>query len=140
MKISTRNQLKGTVTSIKEGSINSEVTLSISSKDEIVSVITNASVANLGLKTGKEAIALIKASNVIIGIDIKHISARNLLKGTVTSIVEGAINDEVTIGLSGGGSSITAIITKESVKSLGLAKGKEATAIIKASEVILATE
>jgi len=140
MKISTRNQLKGTVTSIKEGAINSEVTLSISNKDEIVSVITNASVANLGLKAGKEAIALIKASNVIIGIDIKHISARNVLKGTVTSIVEGAINDEVTIGLLGGGSSITAIITKESVKSLGLAKGTEATAIIKASEVILATE
>jgi molybdate transport system regulatory protein len=140
MKISTRNQLKGTVTSIKEGAINSEVTLTISNKDEIVSVITNASVANLGLKAGKEAIALIKASNVIIGIDINHISARNLLKGTVTSIVEGAINDEVTIGLSGGGSSITAIITKESVKSLGLAKGTEATAIIKASEVILATE
>jgi len=140
MKISTRNQLKGTVTSIKEGAINSEVTLSISNKDEIVSVITNASVANLGLKAGKEAIALIKASNVIIGIDIKHISARNVLKGTVTSIVEGAINDEVTIGLLGGGSSITAIITKESVKSLGLVKGTEATAIIKASEVILATE
>ncbi|MDR3705928.1 MAG: TOBE domain-containing protein [Paludibacteraceae bacterium] len=140
MKISTRNQLKGTVTSIKEGAINSEVTLSISSKDEIVSVSTNASVANLGLKAGKEVIALIKASNVIIGIDIKHISARNLLKGTVTSIVEGAINDEVTIGLLGGGSSITAIITKESVKNLGLAKGTEATAIIKASEVILATE
>lgn len=140
MKISTRNQLKGTVLSIKEGAINSEVILEICACNQIVAVITNTAVKNLGLKVGKEAIALIKASNVILGIDVKLVSARNVLTGAVSSIVEGSINDEVTIDLGNVDCSITSVITKESVKKLGLSFGKEVSAIIKASEVILATE
>ena len=67
------------------------------------------------------------------------ISARNVLKGTVKEIHEGAVNDEVVIEIPGG-QEIIAVITKTSVKNLGLAKGKQAYAVIKASSVMLAVD
>ncbi len=67
-----------------------------------------------------------------------RISARNQLAGTVTNVVEGAVNAEVTIDI--GGQKVTAMITRESVRSLGLAPGKRAYAIIKASEVLVAVD
>jgi molybdate transport system regulatory protein len=67
------------------------------------------------------------------------ISARNVLRGTVKEIHEGAVNDEVIIELPGG-QEIVAVITKSSVKKLGLAKGKNAYAVIKASSVMLAVD
>jgi molybdopterin-binding protein len=67
------------------------------------------------------------------------LSARNVLKGTVKSLVEGAVNTEVIIELPGG-QEIVSIITKSSAKSLGLAMGKETYAVIKASSVMLAVD
>ena len=67
------------------------------------------------------------------------ISARNILRGTVKSVEHGAVNSEVAIELLGG-VVIVSIITKESAERLGLAPGKEAYAIVKASEVIVATD
>jgi molybdopterin-binding protein len=67
------------------------------------------------------------------------ISARNTLKGKVKQIEQGAVNSEVTIELPGG-IEIVSIITKKSVASLGLAKGKDAYAVIKASSVMVAVD
>jgi len=67
------------------------------------------------------------------------ISARNVLKGKVKSIKTGAVNDEVTMVLSGG-DEIVAIITKTSSKNLKLAKNKKVYAIIKASSVMIGTD
>jgi molybdopterin-binding protein len=64
------------------------------------------------------------------------ISARNVLKGTVKKLVQGAVNCEVTIELPGG-MEVVSIITKSSVDDLELAEGKEAYAIIKASSVMI---
>jgi molybdopterin-binding protein len=69
MKLSARNLLKGKVISIVRGAINAEVTLQLPGGEQIVSIITNASVQSLGLKEGKEAYAAIKASSVIIAVD-----------------------------------------------------------------------
>ncbi len=63
-------------------------------------------------------------------------SARNMLKGRVESIAVGAVNSEVTLRLDNG-VLIYSIITNESVTSLGLAPGRDATALIKSSWVIL---
>ena len=67
------------------------------------------------------------------------ISARNVLKGKIKTIIPGAINAEVIVELSGG-AEIVSVITKESVASLGLVAGKEVYAVVKASNVMIATD
>lgn len=67
------------------------------------------------------------------------ISARNVFKGKVKKVVAGAVNCELVIELPNG-MEITSIITKGSVKRLGLRKGKEAYAIVKASSVLVAID
>ena len=71
--------------------------------------------------------------------DTMKISARNTLKGVVKQIDQGAVNTEVTIELPGG-IQIVSIITKRSVADLGLAVGKPAYAVVKASSVMLAVD
>lgn len=69
MKLSARNVLKGKVLKIVKGVVNSEVIIQVAGGAEVVSVITNSSVKALGLKKGKEAYAVIKASNVMVAVD-----------------------------------------------------------------------
>jgi molybdopterin-binding protein len=69
MKLSARNVLKGKVVKIVKGAVNSEVTLELTGGTYVVSIITNASVASLGLKKGKDAYAVIKASSVMMAVD-----------------------------------------------------------------------
>jgi molybdopterin-binding protein len=69
MKLSARNLLKGKVVKLVHGAVNAEVTLQLTGGEQIVSIITNASVESLGLKEGREAYAVIKASSVMIAVD-----------------------------------------------------------------------
>ncbi|MFC2013302.1 molybdopterin-binding protein [Chloroflexota bacterium] len=69
MKLSARNVLKGKVKQVKPGAINTEVTVELRGGDEVVSVITKESAEKLGLTTGKEVYAIIKASSVMIAVD-----------------------------------------------------------------------
>ena len=69
LKLSARNVLKGKVKSIKQGAVNSEVVVQLPGGLEIISVITKTSVENLSLKEGRDVYAIIKATNVILGVD-----------------------------------------------------------------------
>jgi molybdopterin-binding protein len=69
MKISARNILAGTVKHITPGAVNSEVIVELPNGQEIVSIITKTSAENLGLEEGKPVYAIIKASNVMLGVD-----------------------------------------------------------------------
>src|SRR5450759_2072518 len=69
MKLSARNILKGKVTKIVKGAVNAEVTIQLPGGEQVVSIITNSSVVSLGLKKGKEAYAVIKASSVMVAVD-----------------------------------------------------------------------
>lgn len=69
LKLSARNMLKGTVREIKQGAVNSEVTLELPGGQSIVSIITKSSVERLGLAVGREAYAVIKASSVMLAVD-----------------------------------------------------------------------
>ena len=69
MKISARNQLKGKIIEVKKGATTAHVRLEIAPGQIVTAAITNEAVDELGLKSGDAAIALIKASNVMIAID-----------------------------------------------------------------------
>ncbi len=67
------------------------------------------------------------------------ISARNVLKGKVVTVTHGAVNSEVVLRLEGG-AEVVSIITKDSAEALGLAPGKEAYAVIKASSIMVGVD
>jgi molybdopterin-binding protein len=67
MKLSASNQFKGRVIGLDEGPVTTRVLIEIAPKVVITSLITTASVRRLGLKVGKPAVAIIKATEVIIG-------------------------------------------------------------------------
>lgn len=69
MKLSTRNQIKGTVVRIQPGAVNAIVVLDIGGGNRISADITLEAVKELGLKVGSEAYAVVKATSVMIGID-----------------------------------------------------------------------
>ena len=69
MKISARNVLQGKVKQVKLGVVNAEVIVELPGGAEIVSIITKESAQNLKLAKGKAVYAIIKASNVMIGVD-----------------------------------------------------------------------
>ncbi len=140
MKTSARNQFSGKVVAVKEGAVNDEVTLEIVGGEHIVATITRDSCDSLSLVVGAEAFALIKASAVIVVTEMggAKFSARNRLSGKITRVQVGAVNTEVSIELPGGGA-IAAIVTRDSGETLALEVGMAATAIFKASSVILGT-
>jgi molybdate transport system regulatory protein len=141
MKVSARNTFSGTIAKVTKGAVNAEVLLNMPGGDQIVAGITNGSVDTLALKEGVHALALVKASWVILGkgLDPAKISTRNVLTGTVSSILGGAVNSEVEVKLSGG-TILTAIVTNASVKRMQLAVGEPVSAAFKASSVIIAVE
>jgi molybdopterin-binding protein len=67
------------------------------------------------------------------------LSARNILKGKIIEVKSGAVNSEIVLELPTGGQ-IVSIITKESAENLGLAVGKTAYAVIKASSVMIGVD
>lgn len=139
MKSSARNQFLGKVIRVTKGAVNGEVELDLGDGMQMVAIITNESIEDLRLKKGREAYALIKASSPILVLeeDGARTSARNRLCGEVVSCIEGAVNGEVGLELAGG-KRLTAIITNDSIKNLGLKEGVRACALIKASNVIVA--
>lgn len=140
MKTSARNQFFGTVSQVKRGAVNDEIGLDIAGGHRIVAIVTHASAEDLGLAVGAQAFALVKSSSVIVmaGTEEARLSARNRLAGKVARLVPGAVNTEVVIDLAGGGS-VAAVITNDSADTLALREGSPATAIFKASSVIIGT-
>ncbi|MFZ1547419.1 MAG: TOBE domain-containing protein [Candidatus Nitrotoga sp.] len=141
MKTSARNQFQGKVTNVTQGSVNDEVVLEIAGGKQIVAIVTHESKDGLGLQVGAKAFALIKASSIIVATDDQgaKFSARNHLRGIISQVKPGAVNSEVIIGLEGG-VSVAAIVTNESCTSIGFVVGMPATAIFKASSVIIGTQ
>src|SRR5579872_4133488 len=125
MKTSARNALRGVVERVELGAVNAEVALRVADDLTITAVVTRGGVEELGLAPGREAIALIKSSFVILAageVDVRT-SARNCLRGVVARREDGAINSEIVLELAPG-KTLTATITRESADALGLDLGK----------------
>ena len=138
MKISARNIFQGKVTEVKPGSVNTEVEVSLGGEDKIVAHVTNSSAQRLGLAKGKAVTALVKASSVLVMTDNAGmmLSARNNLAGKVTKITNGQVASEIAITLPSG-VTLHSTITHEAVNELGIKEGIKASAVFKASSVIL---
>ncbi len=138
LRTSARNQFSGTVVALRNGEVDYEVRLALDRDTELVAVITRASAERLGLAIGKEALAFVKSSSVLIATerDVRY-TARNQFWGEVAAIHEGSVNDEITVALPAG-KRITAVVSRASREALGLAQGSPACALFKSSSVIVA--
>jgi molybdate transport system regulatory protein len=141
MKTTARNQFAGTVKAVDLGPVSAQVTIALKSGDEITATMTTAAANRLKLKKGKEAIALIKASAVVLVTDFAgwQLSARNQLAGMVSRVERGAVSSLVIVTLPGG-ALVSASVTNEGVDALGLKVGVPATAVFKAYSVMVAAQ
>ena len=140
MQSSARNQFQGTVSHINHGVVTDEVQIRTAENAELVATITHGSAVTLGLQMGSAVVAMIKAPSVIVVTDAQgmRFSARNQLNGTVSQVKIGSVNTEVTINVQG--LQVVAMVTNDSANHLGLAIGTAATALFKASQVVLAVK
>jgi molybdate transport system regulatory protein len=139
MKLSARNQLKGTVETVTEGAVNGVVTVKVG-QDTITADITMEAIKDLDLEAGKEATVVVKATSVLLATGnerIAGLSARNQLAGTVAKVTKGAVNGHVLLKLKGGGT-LTSSVTNGAIDELGLAEGSPALGIVKANDVMVA--
>ena len=117
-----------------------EVQIRTAENAELVATITHGSAVSLGLQVGSAVVAMIKAPSVIVVTDAQgmRFSARNQLNGTVSQVKTGSVNTEVTIDVQG--LQVVAMVTNDSANHLGLSVGTAATALFKASQVVLAVK
>ncbi len=141
MKTTARNQFAGTIQDVHVGPVSAQVTIALESGAEITATMTSAAAERLKLKKGKEALALIKASAIVLVADFGgwQLSARNQLAGTVSRIEKGAVSSLVVVTLPGG-AAVTASVTNDGVDALGLKVGTPATAVFKAYSVMVAAQ
>lgn len=138
LKTTARNQFGGVVEHLTRGAVNAEVTVKLAGGQRLVSVVSLESVDCLDLEEGREVYALVQESAVLLTPDRGlKVSAGNVLTGTVVLCREGAVNGEVRLELPGG-KGITSIITNDSIRRLRIRPGGEMTALIKATDVMLA--
>jgi molybdate transport system regulatory protein len=139
-RTSARNQFAGRVAAIHQGVVNDTVELELPGGERVVATLTRESTENLGLKIGSEAIALIKASSVLLALPDEgmRLSARNQFPGAVVQVIKGPVNADVRVQLAGG-SVMAAVVTTESVSRLALKEGTPVIAVVKASSVMLGT-
>ncbi|MFE0515981.1 molybdopterin-binding protein [Streptomyces sp. NPDC058964] len=138
MTLSIRNQLPGTVTEVDAGEVMATVRIQLDGGQNLVAAITLEAVEQLGLAPGSAVRALVKSTEVSLATSrIQGLSIRNQLPGAITRIGLGGVMASVRIAVAGG--EITAVITKEAATDLGLFVGSDAIALIKATEVALAT-
>lgn len=137
---SARNQFAGPIVGMRDGAVDFEVRVQVSPSIDIVAVITRRSAERMQLTMGQAATALVKASSVLLSIDDQFdVSARNRLRGVITSIDVGSLNNEVCVELPSG-HKVTALVTQRSCARMGLQLGMAVTACFKASSVIVACQ
>lgn len=141
MKTSARNVFHCTVREVRRAPVNVEVVLQVSEAHSIVAVITNESADDLGITVGREAVALVKASFVMLARPEPHLrlSTSNVIQGKVLERIDGGVNSEIVVDL-GGGKTLTSIITRSGADAMGLKAGEDVCAFFNTSQVILAVD
>ncbi|RZS56899.1 TOBE domain-containing protein [Sphaerotilus mobilis] len=141
MKTSARNQWVGSIAAIRAGAVNDEVELDLAGGQRLSVIVTRESTEALALRLKQTVIALVKSSSVMLATGLSsgpaRVSTRNHLHGSVRTIRPGAVNAEVIV--DAGGLAIVAIVDQHAIADLGLQPGSAVSALVKPSDVILAT-
>ncbi|MFI8228120.1 molybdopterin-binding protein [Streptomyces sp. NPDC085900] len=138
MTLSIRNQIPGTVTAVTPGEVMATVKVRLTGGQDITAAITRESVEDLGLTTGTAVRALVKSTEISLATaPVSGLSIRNQLPGTVTGLATGGAMASVKVAVQG--AELTSVITKDAAQDLGLASGTSVVALIKATEISLAT-
>lgn len=136
-KISARNVFQAEVASVRKGSVDVEVALSISNAHRLTSIITNEATVDLGLKRGRRVIALVKSSLVSVAPpDTPLKEAHNRFKGIVTRRTDADRNCECLVDI-GGGKTVTAVLLRWDVETTGIDVGADVVVDFAFSNVIL---
>jgi molybdate transport system regulatory protein len=136
--LSIRNQLPGTVTGVTSGEAMTTVRVRLDGGQEITAAITTDAAKDLGVSAGSSVKALVKATEVALATGpVEGLSIRNQLPGTVVGVTTGPAMASVKVDVPGGG--LTAAVTADAVAALGLAAGSSVVALVKATEISLAT-
>ena len=139
MKLSARNQFPGVVCKVTEGAVNGLVVIDVNGTP-VSATISMSAIKELGLEVGKKACAVIKATEVMVGLGKSlPLSARNQFAGKVVAVEKGAVNSIVKMEVLGG-MTLSSTISNSAVEELGLEAGKEALAVIKATSVMVGVE
>ncbi|MFJ1812098.1 MULTISPECIES: molybdopterin-binding protein [unclassified Streptomyces] len=138
MSLSIRNQLPGTVTAVQPGEVMATVKIRLDGGQDLTAAITLEAVRQLGLTAGTAVHALVKSTEVSLATGrVDGLSIRNRLSGAITGLVTGGVMASVKISMDGG--ELIAVITREAAIDLGLFLGSDVVALIKATDVSLAT-
>ncbi|MDF2271682.1 TOBE domain-containing protein [Streptomyces coacervatus] len=138
MTLSIRNQIPGTVTAVTPGEVMATVKVRLTGGQDITAAITLESVEDLGLASGTAVRALVKSTEVSLATaPVEGLSIRNQLPGTVTDVATGGAMASVKVAVDGG--ELTSAITKDAVTDLALSAGTPVVALIKSTEISLAT-
>lgn len=141
MKTSSRNAYPGKITAVIPGSLSDEVELTLESGEKVYGQISHASFQNLSLAEGKEAVALVKATEIMLVADDNDyaFSCRNQFTGKVVKLVRGFVNGEVLIQTPSG-MEINATVSLEGVNCLRLERGCTVVAMFKSPNVLMAVK
>ncbi|PNG27348.1 TOBE domain-containing protein [Methylocella silvestris] len=141
VKISARNAFRCKVARIDLDPVDVNVTLQVSEANNITAVVTRGAAENLRLAPGRSAIALVKASFVMLALpgETAVAAGRNRVAGRVARRVDGATNSEIELDI-GGGKILIAVAPRVTADDLGVAEGDRLEAIFNASHVILAAD
>lgn len=138
MTLSIRNQLSGTVLEVAAGEAMATVKVRLDGGQVVTAAITVDAVDELALAEGSSVRALIKSTEVSLATEpVQGLSIRNQLAGKVTDVALGQAMARVRVDVEGG--RLTAAITRDSATELGLTAGSPVTALIKSTEIALAT-
>ncbi len=139
MKTSARNQWVGTVTAVRAGAVNDDIEVTLPGGQRLAAIVTRGSTESLALRTQMAVIVLVKSSAVLLAVNLAEarLSARNRIDGEVASVTPGAVNAEVVVR-SATGVEVVAVVPQTAVAELALAPGAAVTALVKASDIILA--
>ncbi|MGW2747135.1 TOBE domain-containing protein [Streptomyces sp. NPDC001450] len=138
MTLSIRNQLPGTVTEVHPGEVMATVKIRLDGGQELMAAITLEAVEQLGLAPDSRVLSLVKSTEISLATSrFEGLSIRNQLPGAIVQIALGGVMASVKVSVAGG--ELTAVITKDAAEDLGLFVGSDAIALIKATEVALAS-